>query len=190
MSSAQPVVEHFSAARLERVFDRCFAASELTRLEGGAEEPLYEPATNPQDSHTLWYREDYFASALHEVAHWCIAGAQRRQQRDFGYWYAPDGRDLDQQAAFERVESKPQALEWFLSRACDYPFRISVDNLDATVDSFTDAEHFKSEVVRQANYWQRQGLPQRGLQFFDALRDEFNVQIELTEMAFSAAELR
>ncbi len=38
-------------------------------------------------------RTDFFASALHEISHWCVAGKARREQVDFGYWYCPDGRD-------------------------------------------------------------------------------------------------
>ena len=84
-------------------------------------EPYYQPATGECDMHRLFYRSDYFASALHEVAHWCIAGERRRQLADFGYWYTPDGRSPQQQSAFEAVEAKPQPLDWFFSLACGYP---------------------------------------------------------------------
>ncbi len=50
-----------------------------------------------------------FASALHEISHWCIAGKARRELVDFGYWYCPDGRDAMTQSQFEDVEVKPQA---------------------------------------------------------------------------------
>ena len=70
--------QSFLAARVEQVFNDCFAHSCNTRLCGGADEPLYQPAATPAGFHALYYRGDYFASALHEVAHWCIAGAQRR----------------------------------------------------------------------------------------------------------------
>lgn len=119
----------FHAARLERVFSDCFAAQWNTVLAGGVEEPFYRPATNVQGPHLLHYRSDFFASALHEAAHWCIAGERRLQQADFGYWYAPDGRNPTQQQAFEAVEVKPQALEWLFSLACGYRFSVSVDNL-------------------------------------------------------------
>ena len=108
----------FDCARLEAVFARCFARTENTRLVGGAAEPLYQPAGKGNGPHSLYFREDYFASALHEVAHWCIAGIERRQRVDFGYWYAPEGRSDDQQRAFESVEVRPQALEWYFSLAC------------------------------------------------------------------------
>ncbi len=53
----------------------------------------------------------FYASALHEIAHWCIAGENRCQQVDYGYWYEPNGRSEERQFEFEKVEVKPQALE-------------------------------------------------------------------------------
>ncbi len=178
---------HFSAARLEQVFARCFAKRWCTVLEGGASEPYYLPASGQGEMHRLLYRSDYFASALHEAAHWCIAGDSRRQLADFGYWYAPDGRSPQQQAAFEAVEAKPQALEWFFSRACGYLFRISVDNLGASGEY--DTEPFRQRVLAQAHAWQQVGLPQRAELFFNALAREFGTGLEAGELALDQAEL-
>ncbi len=36
---------------------------------------------------------------------------------DLGYWYAPDGRIEEQQALFEQVEIKPQAIEWLFAKS-------------------------------------------------------------------------
>ena len=130
MGAAIPEHSKFSCQQLEAVFHDCFFEAFNTRLVGGADEPLYQPAALPGQAHLLHYREDYFASALHEVAHWCIAGERRRGLVDFGYWYAPDGRSAAQQRDFEAVEYKPQALEWHFARACGYRFRISLGNLD------------------------------------------------------------
>lgn len=58
-----------------------------------------------------------------------IAGEQRRLLPDLGYWYAPDGRTAEQQALFEQVEIKPQAIEWLFSKAFGRKFRVSLDNL-------------------------------------------------------------
>ena len=96
---AAPLHNGFLSERLERAFADCFADKLHTRLQGGADEPLYQPALQQGHSHVLHYRADYFASALHEVAHWCIAGTARRRQVDFGYWYAPDGRSGNEQLA-------------------------------------------------------------------------------------------
>jgi elongation factor P hydroxylase len=128
--------------------------------------------------HRLYYRSDYFASALHEVAHWCIAGERRRQLADFGYWYAPDGRSPQQQSAFEAVEAKPQALEWLFSLACGYRFRISVDNLGATQAGEHDTAPFRQRVLAQARAWQQSRLPPRAELFFSALSLEFGTGLK------------
>jgi elongation factor P hydroxylase len=117
---------------------------------GGGEEPEYIPATDRNSEHKIIFTRDYFASALHEVAHWCIAGEQRRLLPDYGYWYAPDGRTVDQQKKFEQVEAKPQALEWLFSRACGSPFKLSVDNLSSDMGV---SHNFKVSVLEEVkNY--------------------------------------
>ncbi len=174
----------FDAARLERVFDRCFLQDYHTCLRGGAPEPLYCPGNREDRPGILWYREDFFASALHEVAHWCIAGEARRRQVDFGYWYAPDGRDAVQQAAFEAVESRPQALEWYFSLACRYHFRLSADNLDAGGGHLPDTTAFRRRVCAQALQWQQRGMPRRAQRFFLALCAEFGSGLSIAELHF------
>ena len=86
--------------RINQLFDDLFLHTESTLLVGGGDEPLYIPATVANTPHQLVFRQNFVSSALHEIAHWCIAGKQRRLQRDFGYWYQPDGRSIDQQAQF------------------------------------------------------------------------------------------
>jgi elongation factor P hydroxylase len=135
---------------LESLFNDCFTERWNTQLIGGAQEPLYQPAAIAGQLHSLFYREDFFASALHEVAHWCIAGEARRQQLDFGYWYAPEGRSPEQQKAFETAEIKPQALEWYFSTACGYRFQISVDNFDLSAAAQAQADDFKHALLQQA----------------------------------------
>jgi elongation factor P hydroxylase len=182
----------FCSLRLERTFDACFASAYRTRLVGGAREPLYEPASAIEGRafNLLHYREDYFASALHEVAHWCIAGPERRELVDFGYWYAPDGRGAAQQRAFERVECKPQALEWFFSKACARPFRVSVDNLDGLAADLQDSERFERQVLQQALRWQHSSMPGRALQFYRALCREFGTVLAPAQLEFSLRDLR
>jgi elongation factor P hydroxylase len=183
------VSDTFCCLRLQSVFDDCFSYTFRTRLFGGAKEPLYQPAQAPNDYYALYYRGDYFASALHEVAHWCIAGAERRQQLDFGYWYAPDGRSGEEQQAFESAECKPQALEWFFSQACGYRFRVSADNLDRAEDAMPDTTMFQSCVLEQALYWQRVGLPERADMFFDSLCREFGTMTSSRHLHFSLVDL-
>jgi elongation factor P hydroxylase len=182
--------EPLACARLERVFAACFAGEFGTRLVGGAPEPLYRPSREPGEEHRLCYREDYFASALHEVAHWCIAGPERRLRVDFGYWYLPDGRTPEQQRSFESVEYRPQALEWFFSKACGHRFRVSADNLRrAAGDLPGDRARFSRQILEQALSWREDGLPGRAARFFHGLCREFGTSAAPGELAFTLAEL-
>lgn len=181
--AVKPLVHHeFDSRRLEAVFDRCFGVAHRTRLIGGAGEPFYRPVPAAGGCHQLHYREDFFASALHETAHWCIAGEKRRQLPDFGYWYDPDGRDPAAQAAFQRVESKPQALEWIFSQACGYPFQVSLDNLET--DAALTSESFARQVALEATEMRARGLPLRAQVFFDALSQEFATGMTVSGLDF------
>lgn len=193
MSCAEPTAGQanaFRASRLERVFNDCFAARWRTRLYGGADEPFYRPARRPRPEHTLHYRRDYFASALHEVAHWCIAGDERRERPDFGYWYTPGDRDSDQQRAFEAVEARPQALEWMFSKACAFRFQPSADNLELAARGLLDSAGFNRRVLAEALRWQARGLPLRAGLFYRALCEEFRTARAPAELQFDPAELR
>jgi hypothetical protein len=184
---ASACTDGFQASRLEQLFRECFAARWRTLLVGGADEPFYQPAPDGKGFHLLHYRLDYFASALHEVAHWCIAGAGRRELPDFGYWYEPDGRSAEQQRAFEAVEYKPQALEWFFSRACGYRFRVSSDNLAAPPD---ENQAFTLRVLEQARHWRSAGLPTRAGLFFDALSEAFGTGLQSVDLVLELADLQ
>jgi len=158
------------ARTLEALFQQCFYPGYQTSLRGGASEPLYLPSGSEDQSHTIYYREDFFASALHEVAHWCIAGSRRRLLTDYGYWYHPDGRSSEQQLHFEQAEVRPQALEWHFALACNWPFRISNDNLAAAEQ---DSSRFVDAVRNQARRYCESGLPQRAMQFRTVLASCF-----------------
>ncbi|MBA3981743.1 MAG: ATPase [Alcanivorax sp.] len=155
----------FDARDLERLFAQTFAERYDTVLCGGAEEPFYQPG-QPGQPHRILYTRDYFRSALHEVAHWCVAGAARRQQADYGYWYAPDGRDAVQQQAFEQVEVRPQALELLFCEACGHPFAVSLDNLNGETG---DATAFAAAVAAQAARYREQMRNQRWARWLHTL---------------------
>ena len=126
MSFGEPLDAH----QLMRLFNHEFAASDETKLIGGAAEPYYQPGS----PHCIYFRADYVRSALHEVAHWCVAGRRRRQLADYGYWYSPDGRDAKQQQAFFAVEARPQAVERCFCEAIGIAFSPSVDNVGAQIE--------------------------------------------------------
>ena len=128
------------------LFNTLFADQEVI-LVRGAGEPEYFPAKDNQPAR-IEFAHGFFQSALHEQSHFFIAGKQRRQLSDFGYWYAPDGRTAAQQQAFERVEIKPQALECLFSLACGRDFQVSQDNLFADFDTSTST--FAHDVYQQA----------------------------------------
>lgn len=152
------------AVTIEAAFNECFTDRYNTVLLGGAEEPLYEPA---DDVHRIWYRSDYASSALHEAAHWLIAGPARRRVRDYGYWYEHE-RDADTQRRFELAEKRVQALECILSEAAGVDFRVSCDNFD---ESTLDLERFRGEVREEVRGWLERGLPPRAARFERALTE-------------------
>ena len=123
----------FSHHQIIELFNKTFYLSHKTKLVAGTGEPLYQPANNEQDFHQIIFAHQYFSSALHEIAHWLVAGEKRRLQVDYGYWYEPDGRDEIKQSEFEKVEVYPQAIEWALSASCGFKFDVSSDNLSGIV---------------------------------------------------------
>jgi elongation factor P hydroxylase len=128
-----------------------------TVLTGGFAEPFYQPAQNNQPAQ-IQFTQDYFRSALHELAHWCVAGEERKKQDDYGYWYAPDGRSQQQQELFFSCEIVPQAFEWALSLVCGVKFDVSVDNLN---NSTSGATEFRQAVSQQLQLYLSQGFPAR-----------------------------
>src|SRR5690625_7277938 len=77
---AERVAEEEGVARLIELFNQGVGQRHGTRLVRGGEEPVYLPADARCRHHRIVFAHGYFASALHELAHWCIAGAARRQQ--------------------------------------------------------------------------------------------------------------
>ncbi|MCI0511006.1 hypothetical protein C8E00_11211 [Chromohalobacter marismortui] len=148
------------------VFDGVFAGPYRTCLVSGDDEPLYCPASDEHALHRIIFAHGFFASALHEVSHWCIAGERRRQLEDYGYWYEPDGRDAERQREFESVEVAPQALELLFSEACNRRFNVSVDNLGGPE---VDRDAFAERVAARAARYRETGLPRRAAAFREAL---------------------
>tara|TARA_B110000503_G_scaffold6818_1_gene9241 strand:+ start:1629 stop:2216 length:588 start_codon:yes stop_codon:yes gene_type:complete len=169
------------------LFNGLFAKSNNTRLlcavcdgrHGDLDQPVYEPANSQRESHQIVFAHGYFASALHEISHWCVAGKGRRLLEDFGYWYRPDGRSLQQQEAFEKVEVKPQALEWLFSMASRRVFVASADNIAAeTADDLS----FRLAVSAQARAYLTHGLPPEAGLLLSQLQQNFGGQVMLEQL--------
>ena len=156
---------------LIQLFDDCFFKPYQTRLIKGDDEPLYLPMNASTGYHAIIFAHGFFSSALHECAHWCIAGDKRRLLVDYGYWYEPDGRSLEQQQLFYQVEVKPQAIEWIFSLAAHFPFHFSLDNLAGETG---DVLLFKEAVKEQVINYLKEGLPVRAQQFAEALCRFYN----------------
>ncbi len=167
---------------LIRIFDQQFSHSQNTRLIRGDDEPIYLPATEQTKFHQVVFAHGFFASAMHEISHWCIAGKERRLLVDFGYWYAPDGRDTMQQAEFEQVEIKPQAIEWAFCIAAGFAFNVSADNLNGVE---TNRFAFQAKVHQQVLAYLTQGFPPRAQQFIDALLAFYQPGVKLTNEHFT-----
>jgi elongation factor P hydroxylase len=165
MSNAKP--ELASAAKIAARFNDLFTGPYNVRMSGGAAEPEYQPACRDAPAQ-IRYRSDFPHSALHEAAHWCIAGPQRRTLSDYGYWYQPPPRGRQAQQAFARVEAKVQGLEAIFAQAVALPFRVSIDD----VDNLLNFEAEFSEVVEvERRCWRARGLPARAKAFEAALID-------------------
>lgn|SRR5690625_3874663 len=156
---------------LSPLFQACFREYN-TLLVGGAKEPLYTP-WNENEPAKIYYTRDFFRSALHEVAHWCIAGPERRQLEDYGYWYAPEGRNAEQQLAFEMVEVRPQALELLFCAATAHPFLVSCDNFNGNGNE----EEFQRRVWAEALKMLAGDMPPRGKQWLKTLQAAYGVAV-------------
>lgn len=157
---------------LQRLFARCFAERYQTQLVAGDDEPYYQPQQECGGAPAqIVFAHGFYASALHEVAHWCIAGEARRKLFDYGYWYEGDGRNQQQQQAFEQVERKPQAIEWLFSMAAGFPFQVSVDNLGGIE---VDRAAFTAAVWQQVLHYVAEGLPTRAEVFARALAQYYS----------------
>ncbi len=152
-------------ADLISIFNNLFAEKYNTRLERGESKAVYLPADEIVPYHRLIFAQDVYSSALHEIAHWCIAGKERRQVVGFGYHNQHEGLAMQQQA-FKKAEVKPQALEWILSKACQHSFRASMD--DQTVEK-CEIRSFKDAIFKQVICYCHQGLPKRAGVFRKAL---------------------
>ncbi len=154
------------------IFNNTFFESFNTKLELGKDEPIYLPADNMVPHHRIVFARGFYASALHEIAHWCVAGAERRLLEDFGYWYEPDGRTEAVQSEFEKVEIRPQAYEWILAMSAGFPFTVSCDNLHG--DFEPDRLAFMHKVHKEVMGILESGLPPRVKMLSEALVSFYN----------------
>lgn len=166
-----PTLHHYQD--LIEIFESTFFDTFNTRLICGDNEPIYLPADKYHLTHRIIFAHGFYASALHEVGHWLVAGEQRRLLEDYGYWYEPDGRTAVQQAEFEKVEIVPQAIEWAVAMSCGFKFDVSVDNLSGIE---IDRLSFKHKVHRQLLSYLENGFPVRTRTLVNACRKYYHIE--------------
>lgn len=164
------------------LFEQTFFQQYNTRLIKGGDEPIYLPSNKQCDFNQIVFAHGYYASALHEISHWCLAGENRRKLEDFGYWYEPDGRDQTQQNAFEQVEIKPQAIEWAFCVAAKKHFDVSTDNLSG--EGKTDRIAFKDKVYQQVLIYLEKGFPKDAGSFINSLAKYYQSDLPLSAEQF------
>jgi len=167
---------------LIQLFYDSFYQKYNTQLIKGGDEPFYLPANADCSYHQIIFARGYYASAFHEIAHWCQAGKERRLLEDFGYWYIPDGRNEQQQKQFEQVEVIPQAIEWAFNVAAQKQFHVSSDNLEGFQ---ADTKGFKHEVFEQVKIFLQDGFPTRANQFIEVLAEFYSTPMPLTLAQFT-----
>nr|WP_269781485.1 elongation factor P hydroxylase [Photobacterium phosphoreum] len=158
---------------LIRLFNSVFLDRLNTELLLGGDEPIYLPSSEERQHHQIIFARGYYASAMHELGHWCIAGEARRLLEDYGYWYQPDGRSAEVQAAFEVVEINPQAIEWILSASCGFKYQVSCDNLSGSCEP--DRVGFTLKVRQQVISYLNNGIPERAKMLSDAFRAFYDI---------------
>jgi elongation factor P hydroxylase len=171
--------------QIKAIFENEFRRSHNIVLIGGAEEPIYLPSVQALP-HRLCYTRDYPASALHEIAHWCLARDEQLALRDWGLWYVPDGRNTIQQQKFQQAEARVQALEWILSVAAGRPFRASSDNLGGEA---TDDLSFKNAIHEDVRKFCDSGLPERAARLWRAFSTANDDELVLSFGVFRRSAL-
>ncbi len=153
--------------QIAELFNSVFAGKYNTVLCGGATEPLYLPGSEETGIPSrLCFSHDYPRSALHEISHWCIAGAKRRKLPDFGYVYVPPPRATAEQKRFFELELKAQTLEYIFCEAVDIRFSPSADNLMVTMETLT---RFMQSIIELSVKWKCKGLAGDAGLFLQAL---------------------
>lgn len=153
---------------LINIFNQTFFNEYNVKLEFGGDDPIYLPQFLEENGvecdrpyNVIRFAKGFYSSGLHEISHWLVAGLARHKLEDFGYWYEPDGRSAERQREFEKVEIKPQAIEWILATAANFRYFASADNLTGKAG---DNSEFKQNVYNQVKHYAENGLPKRAEQ--------------------------
>ncbi len=147
-------------------FNRTFNRSHRVLCLGAAQDPSYDPGT-PGGYAILRYRQDFAASVLHEVAHWCLASGEQRQLVDLGLHYIPPPRCSQAREVFFKSELPVQALESVFAAAAGLMFQVSADDLSCPAQELVQ---FAEDVACCANNTPQAEWPDVAREYLDVLR--------------------
>lgn len=172
---------------LATLFNTIFEASHQTVVIGTEDEPHYLPKGDGRLHHYIFYTQDSYTSLMHEVAHWCRAGLQRRQLPDYGYWYQAENRPPHAQQLYVQSESKTQALEWIFCVAAGLRLQIIPENQP---HSFEPSLEFKRSIYDATLNYLRLGLSDRSDRFKQKLLSHYQRHIIFDETLFLFEDLK
>lgn len=172
---------------LAALFNMVFEGSEQTVLIATDDEPHYLPKGDDRLDYRIFYTRDSYTSLMHEVAHWCRAGVDRRQLPDYGYWYQAGNRLPPAQQLYVQSESKTQALEWIFCVAAGLRLQIIPENQP---HSFEPSPEFKRSIYDAALNYLRRGLSDRSERFKQTLLSHYQKHIIFDERLFLFEDLK
>jgi elongation factor P hydroxylase len=148
------------------LFNSEFKDTEATMIAESPDEPIYLPADEINPLNRILYTKDSYTSVLHEISHWCIAGAERRKKVDYGYWYKPESQTPEEAELYKKFESKTHGIEWIFCMAAGVPFHIIPNNVAA---GFEISQDLKEGVYAATLNYLNHGLPVHAEQFKKSL---------------------
>ena len=171
---------------LANLFNATFETAENTILVATMDEPHYMPHGDDRLGNCIFYTQDSYTSLMHEVAHWCRAGKERRQLPDYGYWYQAEDRSSEAQALYLQSESKTQALEWIFCVAAGVHVQIIPENQP---HSFEPSLEFKKSIYAATLNYLQKGLSDRAERFKQVLLKHYRPQAIFDETLFLLEDL-
>lgn len=172
---------------LATVFNMTFNESEQTILMATDDEPCYLPKDEQYPFNRIYYTKDSYTSLMHEVAHWCRAGKERRQLPDYGYWYQAEDRSPEAQQLYVASESKTQALEWIFCVAAGVCIQIIPENQPY---SFKPSLEFRKSIYMAVLHYLQKGLSDRPERFKQALLNYYRKHLVFNESLFLFEDLK
>ncbi len=140
------------------------------------------PADAEVPYNRIVFAHGFYASAIHEISHWCIAGKARRELVDFSATgIARMGVMPKRKASLKMLKRSRRHSTGCSVLAAGYPLNVSCDNLEG--DFEPDRVVFQRRVHAQVMDYLANGIPERPARFIKALQNYYHTP-ELTAEQF------